>query len=132
MFRSRIFSPLIKEAWHTFRSCATRLLLAIILARANAYSRALTTLRLSSTVVVILVCDCLIALFETAAICFLNANKNKMIKKTTKTVLALKLQAFKYIFLYEYEFPASSPLQSIQSQWSNDTSCHTHYYISTM
>jgi len=33
-----------------FRSCAMPLLLAIILARANAYSRALATLRLSGTV----------------------------------------------------------------------------------
>jgi len=33
-----------------FRSCAMPLLLAIILARANAYSQALVMLRLSSTV----------------------------------------------------------------------------------
>jgi len=50
MFRSQVFTALIKETWHAFRLCATPLLLAIILARANAYSRALATLRLSSAV----------------------------------------------------------------------------------
>ena len=42
--------PLIKEAWDTFYLCATPLLLAIILARANAYSLALTTLCLNGCV----------------------------------------------------------------------------------
>ena len=42
--------PDYKEVWHTFYSCATPLLLVIILAQANAYSRALVTLRLSGTV----------------------------------------------------------------------------------
>ena len=50
MFHSQIFNPLIKEAWHMFHSCATPLLLVIILVRANAYSRAFTMLRLSGTV----------------------------------------------------------------------------------
>jgi len=50
MFHARVFTLLIKEVWYAFYSCATPLLLAIILARANAYPRALATLRLSSTV----------------------------------------------------------------------------------
>jgi len=50
MFRSRVFTPLIKKVWHAFRSCATSLLLAIILTRANAYSRALAMLHLSGTI----------------------------------------------------------------------------------
>jgi len=50
MFCSQVFTPLIKEAWHTFHLCAMPLLYAIILGRANAYSWALVTLRLSSTV----------------------------------------------------------------------------------
>ena len=49
-FRLRVFNPLVKEVWHAFRLCGTPLLLAIILARANAYSRALMTLHLSGTV----------------------------------------------------------------------------------
>jgi len=43
----RIFTPLIKRAWHALHLCATPLLLAIILVRANAYSQALATLRLA-------------------------------------------------------------------------------------
>ena len=42
--------PSYKEVWHAFRSCATPLLLAIILMRVNAYSRALAMLHLSGTV----------------------------------------------------------------------------------
>ena len=49
MFHSRAFNQLIKEAWHAFHLCATPLLLAIILMRANAYSQALTMLHLSGT-----------------------------------------------------------------------------------
>ena len=43
-FRLQVFTLLIKGAWHAFRSCTPPLLLAIILARANVYSRALAIL----------------------------------------------------------------------------------------
>ena len=51
MFRSQVFTPYIKEAWHTFHSCAMPLLLAIILVQTNSHSRALATLHLSGTVI---------------------------------------------------------------------------------
>ena len=50
MFCLRVFTPVIKEAWHEFSSCATPILLAIILTRANSYSRVLAMLHLSGTV----------------------------------------------------------------------------------
>jgi len=51
MFCSQVFTPIIKEAWHTFRSCAMPLLLVIIiLTQTNSYLRALATLCLSGTV----------------------------------------------------------------------------------